>query len=92
MVPTHLDENSATSKSFAINAALVAGLYPKILVQDPSGSPMRTLGNNQGTSFHPSSINFGRKISEVLSGGHALVYFTLMWVAVKFVPMYTGDG
>jgi ATP-dependent RNA helicase DHX29 len=59
-----------------INAAIVAGLYPKILLID--SQQMRTLGNNQQAHFHPSSINFRHKPLDVSTGGSCLVYFTLM--------------
>ncbi|CAG7847697.1 ATP-dependent RNA helicase Dhx29; AltName: Full=DEAH box protein 29 [Serendipita indica DSM 11827] len=79
-VPPDTDVNSIPGKSAFINAAIVAGLYPKILVIDggSSNQQMRALTNNQHAHFHPSSINFGRKPLDVSSGGHCLVYFTLM--------------
>ncbi|KAG5221434.1 P-loop containing nucleoside triphosphate hydrolase protein [Salix suchowensis] len=58
MVPHDLDSNS--SNVDLLNAALVAGLYPKILSVDSQTGQMRTILNNQQASFHPSSINFGR--------------------------------
>jgi ATP-dependent RNA helicase DHX29 len=81
-VPPELDINSLADKNAIINAALVAGLYPRILVIDSSNhnaQQMRTLGNNQPAFFHPSSINFGRKPSDVSNSGSCLTYFTLMW-------------
>lgn len=59
-----------------MNAALVAGLYPKVLTVDLEKRQMRTISNNQAAFFHPSSINFGRKPHEL--GAHHLAYFTLM--------------
>jgi len=74
MVPPELDSNS--SNVFLLNAALTAGLYPKILSIDHSNGQMRTISNNQQSSFHPSSVNFGRKPTEF--GVNHLAYFTLM--------------
>ncbi|KAK0456451.1 P-loop containing nucleoside triphosphate hydrolase protein [Armillaria borealis] len=73
-VPPELDCNSNNTALF--NAALVAGLYPKILAVDPTTNHMRTISNNQLAAFHPSSINFGRKPSDL--GANHLAYFTLM--------------
>ncbi|KAJ7631081.1 P-loop containing nucleoside triphosphate hydrolase protein [Roridomyces roridus] len=72
MVPPELDVNNAA----LLNAALTAGLYPKILNIDPSNGQMRTITNNQLASFHPSSVNFGRKPTDF--GVNHLAYFTLM--------------
>ncbi|KAF8216088.1 P-loop containing nucleoside triphosphate hydrolase protein [Mycena galopus ATCC 62051] len=74
MVPPELDANS--SNVFLLNAALTAGLYPKILSIDHSSGQMRTISNNQQSSFHPSSVNFGRKATDF--GVNHLAYFTLM--------------
>ncbi|KAH9946814.1 P-loop containing nucleoside triphosphate hydrolase protein [Amylocystis lapponica] len=73
-VPQELNANSVNVN--IINAALGAGLYPKILAVDPVKGDMRTITNNQPASFHPSSINFRRKAREF--GVNHLCYFTLM--------------
>jgi len=57
-----------------INAALVAGLFPKILAIGSGSGDMRTISNNQSVAFHPSSVNFGKKDF----GVNHLAYFTLM--------------
>lgn len=75
-VPPELDCNS--SNHALLNAALAAGLYPKILVVDPINGQMRTILNNQQVSFHPTSVNFGKKASDM--GSQQLAYFTLMYV------------
>ena len=75
-VPTELDRNS--TEISLINAALVTGLYPKLMMIDPSNSQMRTISNNQVVSFHPSSINFGKKAADF--GVNYLCYFTIMLV------------
>lgn len=75
-VPAELDRNSTDNS--LINAALVTGLYPKLLMIDPSNGQMRTVTNNQPVSFHPSSINFGKRITEF--GVNYLCYFTIMLV------------
>ena len=75
--------NSNTTDNMALlNAALCAGLYPKLLALDYSNSiqQMRTLGNNQPVAFHPSSVNFCRKPSDF--GSNYLTYFTIMLVIV----------
>ncbi|KAJ6621236.1 P-loop containing nucleoside triphosphate hydrolase protein [Mycena sp. CBHHK59/15] len=74
MVPPELDLNP--SNVVLLNAALTAGLYPKILSIDHSNGQMRTISNNQSASFHPSSVNFGRKPIDF--GVNHLSYFTLM--------------
>ncbi|KAF8496667.1 P-loop containing nucleoside triphosphate hydrolase protein [Gautieria morchelliformis] len=73
-LPPELDRNSTDNS--LIHAALVAGLYPKLLMIDPSSSQMRTVTNNQRVSFHPSSINFGKKSTDF--GVNYLSYFTVM--------------
>ncbi|TFY83774.1 hypothetical protein EWM64_g246 [Hericium alpestre] len=72
-VPSQYDVNSTNPA--LINAALAAGMYPKILTIDSNGS-MHTISNNQLAAFHPSSVNFRRKPSEF--GVNHLAYFTLM--------------
>ncbi|TBU35097.1 P-loop containing nucleoside triphosphate hydrolase protein [Dichomitus squalens] len=74
MVPPDLDVNSGNAA--IVHAALAAGLYPKILAVDPSKGEMRTITNNQPASFHPSSVNFRRRLPEF--GVNHLCYFTLM--------------
>ena len=81
-VPPELDSNS--SNVFLLNAALTAGLYPKILTVDHSSRLMRTISNNQQASFHPSSINFGRKPIDF--GVNHLAYFTLMYLSNSSSP------
>lgn len=76
-LPQGLDSRS--SNVALVNAALLAGLYPKVLAIDLSSKQMRTISNNQPASFHPSSVNFGRKMTDL--GANHLAYFTLMWVA-----------
>ncbi|KAJ4486298.1 P-loop containing nucleoside triphosphate hydrolase protein [Lentinula aciculospora] len=71
-VPQELD--SCSSNVALLNAALLAGLYPKVLAVDRS--QMHTISNNQRASFHPSSVNFGRKPVDL--GTNHIAYFTLM--------------
>ncbi|KAG6842553.1 hypothetical protein C0991_000079 [Blastosporella zonata] len=73
-VPSEFDTNSSSVP--LINAALTAGLFPKILSIDPTNGQMRTVSNNQHASFHPSSVNFGKKPTDF--GANHLAYFTLM--------------
>ncbi|CAL1696117.1 unnamed protein product [Somion occarium] len=74
LVPPEYDRNS--NNVFMVNAALVAGLYPKVLAVDPARGEMRTITNNQTASFHPSSVNFHRRPKDF--GVNHLSYFTLM--------------
>ncbi|KAL0951028.1 hypothetical protein HGRIS_007768 [Hohenbuehelia grisea] len=73
-VPAEFDCNSGNHA--LVHAALVAGLYPRVLSVDPSTAQMRTISNNQSASFHPSSVNFRRRPTDL--GVHYLSYFTLM--------------
>jgi ATP-dependent RNA helicase DHX29 len=77
-IPEHLSANA--NNVFLFNAALAAGLYPKILSIDPTNGQMRTISNNQLASFHPTSVNFGRKPADM--GVHHLSFFTIMCVLV----------
>ncbi|KAF8752874.1 P-loop containing nucleoside triphosphate hydrolase protein [Rhizoctonia solani] len=43
-----------------IEAALTAGMFPKIISIDSSTGHMQTIGNNRPVAFHPSSVNFKR--------------------------------
>jgi len=73
-IPTELDVNSSIPA--IINAALVAGLYPKLLAFDHSKAELRTITNNQAVWIHPSSVNFNRRLSDM--GCNYFAYFTLM--------------
>ncbi|RXK37048.1 hypothetical protein M231_05636 [Tremella mesenterica] len=70
-IPAVLNINH--DKPQILNAALAAGLYPKVLVVDGNG--LRSITNQQPVSIHPSSVNFGVPRSEL---GTHLIYFTLM--------------
>jgi len=59
-----------------VNAALTAGLYPKILKVDPTDGQLSTTTNSQAVTFHPSSVNFRRKPQD-FSVNH-LAFFTIM--------------
>lgn len=76
-VPSELDGNS--NNLAIVNAALLSGLYPKLLCVDATnGLQMRTFPNNQIAVFHPSSVNFRGKPKDITA--NYLVYFTLMYV------------
>ncbi|QRW22773.1 Helicase associated domain (HA2) [Rhizoctonia solani] len=62
-----------------IEAALTAGMFPKIISIDSSTGHMQTIGNNRPVAFHPSSVNFKRALREFKSS--YLCYFSLMQVA-----------
>ncbi|KAF9474475.1 P-loop containing nucleoside triphosphate hydrolase protein [Pholiota conissans] len=71
--PPELDVNS---QNLILNAALTAGLYPKMLSLDRKNAHLHTIANNQHAFLHPSSVNFGRNLLEF--GVNHLAYFTLM--------------
>lgn len=77
-LPPDLNTNAQNNESWAINAALVAGLFPKLLIVEKG--KMQTLGNNQPVAFHPSSVNFRKRPEDLVGGGMCLMYFTLMYV------------
>lgn len=77
MVPPELDTNS--NNLAIVNAALLSGLYPKLIYVDATNGPqMCTLSNNRTAFFHPSSVNHRRKPKDITA--NYLVYFTLMYV------------
>ncbi|KIY45455.1 pre-mRNA-splicing factor ATP-dependent RNA helicase prp22 [Fistulina hepatica ATCC 64428] len=73
-VPESVNVNSENIA--LVNAALVAGLYPKVLAVDSSNGQMRTVSSNQSVSFHPSSVSFGKRPTDL--GVNYINYFTLM--------------
>ena len=80
LLPPELDvysENTAL-----INAALTAGLYPKILSVDQTREQFNTITNNQAVAFHPSSVNFRRRPQDF--GVNHLSFFTIMLVQSVF--------
>ena len=75
-VPPEYDSNSGNH--FLLEAALAAGMYPKILAIDPiDRKSIKTVSNGQPCHFHPSSVN--SKGSLDFRGNH-MAYFTLMYV------------
>lgn len=74
--PKELDKNG--NSIAVLHTALAIGLYPKILSIEPRTYQLRTVGNNQPTAIHPSSINFRSRLSELSPGLNHLVYFTIM--------------
>jgi ATP-dependent RNA helicase DHX29 len=73
-LPSEVDiysENNAL-----INAALTAGLYPKVLKVDPTEGQLATVTNSQAVTFHPSSVNFRRRLQDF--GVNYLAFFTIM--------------
>lgn len=49
-VPVSSELNENAEDEYMVNAALVAGLYPKILIAE-GGNGLKTLGNNQAISI-----------------------------------------
>lgn len=76
-VPPQCDQNSSNVP--LINAALAAGLYPKLLSIVPGKDgrdKLVTITNNQAVALHPSSVNVGRRPRDF--GVNYLSYFTIM--------------
>ncbi|KXN89904.1 ATP-dependent RNA helicase DHX29 [Leucoagaricus sp. SymC.cos] len=73
-IPSELDIHSTNTA--IVNAALVAGLYPKVLSFDSVKCELKTITNNQTVWMHPSSINSSRKLADM--GYNYFNYFTLM--------------
>lgn len=76
-VPPEYDINS--SNPALVNAALAAGLYPKLLsiaTAKDGKDKFVTITNNQAVALHPSSVNFGKRPRDF--GVNYLVYFTIM--------------
>jgi ATP-dependent RNA helicase DHX29 len=73
-LPPELDIHSENSA--LINAALTAGLYPKILKIDQANGQLSTITNSQVVTFHPSSVNFRRRPQDF--GVNYLAFFTIM--------------
>jgi len=79
-------EYNTAENANIVNAALCAGLYPKILVADKGderstkrhGPTLKTLTNNQVASLHPSSVNFHKAPLDPALGIRHLSYYTLM--------------
>lgn len=74
--PADLDANG--SSIAVLHTALAIGLYPKLLSIEPKTYQLRTVGNNQPTAIHPSSINFRSRLGDLPPGLNHLVYFTIM--------------
>ncbi|KIK28427.1 hypothetical protein PISMIDRAFT_673419 [Pisolithus microcarpus 441] len=74
-IPTDLNGNGNSLS--VVNAALVAGLFPKLLSTDADTGQMRTISNNQVALFHPLSVNFRKQPREL--GAKHIVYFALMY-------------
>ncbi|KZT74762.1 P-loop containing nucleoside triphosphate hydrolase protein [Daedalea quercina L-15889] len=70
------EHDAYSGNAYLLNAALAAGLYPKILSIDPSNGALKTVANNASVAFHPTSVNFGKRATDF--GVNHLCYFTLM--------------
>ena len=76
-VPAELNENS--SSIAMIHAAIATGLYPKLLQIDGKSYQLKTIGNNQPASIHPSSVNFKMRLGDLIRGNAGyMLYFTMM--------------
>ncbi|CAO1617715.1 unnamed protein product [Sympodiomycopsis kandeliae] len=74
--PKELDVNG--NSITVLHTALAIGLYPKVISIEPRTYQLRTIGNNQPTSIHPSSINFQTRLGDLSPGLSHLIYFTIM--------------
>ncbi|WVQ72381.1 hypothetical protein IAR50_001933 [Cryptococcus sp. DSM 104548] len=72
-VPAEVNGNGEDFK--ILGAALVSGLYPKLLALDSAGG-LKTITNQQPVVIHPSSVNF--KVPYRQFGTNYLAYFTIM--------------
>src|SRR5258706_4567992 len=63
-VPPDLNTNAQDSASWAINAALAAGLCPKLLIREKG--QMQDLSNSQPAAFHASSVNFKKRAEAIV--------------------------
>jgi len=79
LLPPEFDIHSENNA--LINAALTAGLYPKILGIDPTDGTLSTITNSQAVTFHPSSVNFRRRPQDF--GVNHLAFFTIMLVRIS---------
>jgi ATP-dependent RNA helicase DHX29 len=88
LLPPELDIHSENNS--LINAALAAGLYPKILKIDQANGQLSTITNSQAVTSHPSSVNFKRRPQDF--GVDYLAFFTIMWVTIpiKYRPLNEG--
>ncbi|QRV81199.1 Helicase associated domain (HA2) [Ceratobasidium sp. AG-Ba] len=73
-IPEYL--NFGATNLGLIQAALTAGLFPKIISIDPGTGYMQTISNNRPVAFHPSSVNFKKSPRDF--GSNYLCYSTLM--------------
>ena len=73
-VPPEL--NTYGESVHAINLALVAALYPKVLWMESHSDELRTITNNQQAFIHPSSANFSSFPSATST--HFLLYHAII--------------
>lgn len=73
-IPAHLDTHSQNAP--VVTLALVAAMYPKLLVVDEKSQAMRTLTNNQPAAVHPSSVNARKSLGS--AGSHYVLYHSIV--------------
>lgn len=82
-----LNYNAQSNSYSIINAAIVAGLYPKILYYNSKNKELITITNNDQklVNIHPSSINFHniRTLSNSTIANKFFVYNTM--IKTKFM-------
>ncbi|KAL4400189.1 RNA helicase [Malassezia pachydermatis] len=74
-IPAHLDTYSQSGA--VITLALVAAMYPKLLIVDEKTQQMRTLTNNQPAVIHPSSVNARKPLGTPST--HFVLYHSIVY-------------
>jgi len=74
-IPMHLNTHSLDAS--VVTLALVAAMYPKLLVVDEGSQQMRTLTNNQPATVHPSSVNARKALGA--PSMHFVLYHSIVY-------------
>lgn len=74
-IPAHV--NTYGQDASVITLALVAAMYPKLLMVDEGTQQMRTLTNNQPATVHPSSVNARKALGA--PSMHFVLYHSIVY-------------
>jgi len=74
-IPAHL--NTHGLEASVVTLALVAAMYPKLLIVDEGSQQMRTLTNNQPATVHPSSVNARKALGA--PSMHFVLYHSIVY-------------
>ncbi|WFD18140.1 RNA helicase [Malassezia caprae] len=74
-IPAHLNTHGLDAS--VVTLALVAAMYPKLLVVDEGSQQMRTLTNNQPATVHPSSVNARKALGA--PSMHFVLYHSIVY-------------